>query len=117
MFIIINLNKRNTMSLDINKLVSEFNCTVEEIKELAGVFAGETKDMFEMIDFSLESNDFEHITMGAEAINIAAQNLHLYDIKEAAEQLISSSAAQDKEACSENFAAMQVAFSELEKIL
>ncbi len=105
------------MSLDINKLASEFDCTVEEIKELTGVFMGEAKDMFEMISFALESNDFEHITIGAESIIIAAQNLHLSDIKEAADQMLSSSVAQDKEACSKNFAAMQVTFLELEKAI
>lgn len=105
------------MSVDINSLASEFGYTVEDVKELISSFIQENKDMFEVISVSLEGNDFEHITMGAESIKNGAQHLQLSNMQKIAEEMLSCAAAQDKEGCTETFAGMQALLLELEKAI
>ncbi|SFV50880.1 hypothetical protein MNB_SV-9-1216 [hydrothermal vent metagenome] len=104
------------MSINLENMASEFNCSIDDIKNLLGGVASQIIVFTDMIESSIPSSDFETIKIASGMIMQEINGFDLSDIKSSVSDIISASNSEDIDSANSSFTSLKSAISDLNNI-
>ncbi len=105
------------MSIDLNAIALDFNCSVDEVKAMLLGVTAELPNIVDIINASIDSQDFSSVVMASDMITAQINHFNLTTIQTAIDALIASANAGDTAGCQSHFQSLKSAISELEGVL
>jgi hypothetical protein len=109
--------KEDSMSVDLESIASEFKCSVDDVKGMLVGIVSELNNIVEIIEISINSDDFESIVMASGMINTHIGHFQLNDIEASTKSLINSANAKDISSCQSNFTSLKAGITQLETLV